>query len=111
MVGDRVDGRYGMELYGTANVGNCMLQQIGAWKYRNGNARRSARAVVQQHNEHAFHIKGALAVIAVFFLASVLETAGHFRLLCKGGWVREGSRSMSDGVTGDDEIVMGESQV
>ena len=27
-----------------------MLLLMGAWQYRNGNARRSAHAVVQEHN-------------------------------------------------------------
>ena len=39
-----------MGLHLTALGGNWMLQQVGAWKYRNDNARRPARAVVQVHN-------------------------------------------------------------
>ena len=38
-----------MGLHGTAHVGNFTSQQMGDRKYRNGNARRSGRAVVQEH--------------------------------------------------------------
>ena len=48
-------------------------------------------------------MKGTFAVMAdnwFLGLASVLEHAGHFRLLCKGGRVCLDSRSMSDGAKG-----------
>ena len=42
-----------------------MLQQMGGWKYLNGNARRSARAVIQEQCfGRAFHMKGVFAVKA-----------------------------------------------
>ena len=39
-----------MVLHGTAHGGNLMIQQMGAWKHSNGNARRSARAAEDEHN-------------------------------------------------------------
>ena len=89
-----------------------MLQQMGSRKYRNGNSRRSARAVVQEHNmywarilyESRVCIHGRLGFLGG--LASVMDYAGHFRLLYKGGWVRVGSRSMSDGARWGDESAM-----
>ena len=79
-----------MKLQGTAHGGNWGLQKMGAWKYWNGNARRSARAVVQEHNAFSAHIsyerRASSPGRQVFFgLVSILEHAGHFRLLCKWG--------------------------
>ena len=39
-----------MGLHGTAHRGNWVIQQVGAWTYRNINVRRSARAYVQKHD-------------------------------------------------------------
>ena len=38
-----------MGLHKTAHGGNWMLQQMGAWKYKNGNVKGFARKVVQEH--------------------------------------------------------------
>ena len=45
-----------MGLHGTARERNMILQQMGAWKHGNSNAKRSARAVVQGHNVFRAHI-------------------------------------------------------
>ena len=70
--------------------GDLVLQQTGAWKCRNGNAMRSARTVVQENNAVRAGISYERRTCShgrqVFWgLASVLEHAGHFRLLYKRG--------------------------
>ena len=89
----RVDGRYSVGLHGTAHRGNWMLQQIGAWKYRNCIARRFAHAVVEEHNMFRVRISCERRACSqgkrVFLggLTSVLENAGHLMLLHKWGLV------------------------
>ena len=79
---------------------------MGAGKCRNGNARRSARAVVEEHNAFLTHISierraSSLGRRGYFWgSASVLEHTGHLRLLYEGGWVRVGSTSMRNGAGG-----------
>ena len=93
-----------MELHRTAHGWNLMFQQMGTWKYRNGNARRSARAVVQEHNVFRAHISYDRRACShgrrgfFGFKPNVLEHAGHFRLLYKWGWVRVSS--IRDGAWG-----------
>ena len=82
-----------------------MFQQMRAWKYRNGNARRSDRTVVQEHNvsrvrisyerrtcshgrRGAWRLSQSLGAIWAFQAATYRE-----------GLVRVGSRSMSDGTS------------
>ena len=67
-----------------------MLQQMGAWKYRNDNSKHSARAVVQEHNlflaRTSYERRTCSHGRRVVFwgLASILVHAGHLRLLYKG---------------------------
>ena len=63
-----------------------MILQIGVWRYRNGNARRSARTVVQEHSVFRARISYDRGVCShgrrgFLGLASVLE---HAVMLSKG---------------------------
>ena len=81
-----------MGLQRTMRRGNWVLQKISACQCRNDNARRSARAVVQEQNvlrvctSNEWHNEGVVLQTRDFFhLVSILEHAMRFRLLHEGG--------------------------
>ena len=67
-----------------------MLQLMGAWMYRNGNARPSACTVLQEHSMFQVCISYERRACShggqdFLGLASVLEHAGRLSLLYDGG--------------------------